>query len=76
MPIKPRHGRVIGVDMTPDMVSKARANAAQPEASNVDFRLGEIERLPVADASVDVILSKCVIHLSSEPACCAPEEVS
>jgi hypothetical protein len=57
-------GRVIGVDMTPDMVSKARANARKVEAKNVDFRLGEIEHLPVADAQVDVILSNCVGKLS------------
>lgn len=61
-------GRVIGVDMTPDMVSRARANAAQLQADNVDFRLGEIEHLPVADASVDVILSNCVINLSPDKA--------
>jgi arsenite methyltransferase len=59
-------GRVIGVDMTPAMVSKARANAEQAGASNVDFRLGEIERLPVSDASVDVVLSNCVINLSPD----------
>jgi SAM-dependent methyltransferase len=57
-------GRVIGVDMTPQMVSKARENARKLGADTVDFRLGEIERLPVADASVDVILSNCVINLS------------
>jgi arsenite methyltransferase len=61
-------GRVIGVDMTHDMVMKARANAAKLEAKNVDFRLGEIERLPVADSSVDVILSNCVINLSPDKA--------
>lgn len=59
-------GRVIGVDMTPDMVSKARANARKVDAKNVDFRLGEIEHLPVADAQVDVILSNCVINLSPD----------
>lgn len=59
-------GRVIGVDMTADMVAKARANAAKVGASNVDFRLGEIEHLPVADGSVDVILSNCVINLSPD----------
>ncbi len=59
-------GRVIGVDMTPDMVGKARANAAKLGTVNVDFRLGEIEHLPVADASVDVILSNCVINLSPD----------
>ena len=61
-------GRVIGVDMTPDMVSKARANAAKGKVTNVEFRLGEIEHLPVADASVDVILSNCVINLSPDKA--------
>jgi arsenite methyltransferase len=59
-------GRVIGVDMTPDMVTKARANARQLEVRNVDFRLGEIEHLPVADGTVDVILSNCVINLSPD----------
>ncbi len=59
-------GRVIGVDMTPDMVSKARANARTLGATNVDFRLGEIEHLPVSDGSVDVILSNCVINLSPD----------
>ncbi|MEM7446825.1 MAG: arsenite methyltransferase [Myxococcota bacterium] len=59
-------GRVIGVDMTPDMVSKARANATKLGTANVDFRLGEIEHLPVADNSVDVILSNCVINLSPD----------
>ena len=59
-------GRVIGVDMTPDMVSKARDNAAKLGASNVEFRLGEIEHLPVADNTVDVILSNCVINLSPD----------
>jgi len=59
-------GRAIGVDMTPAMVSKARANAAKTDLDNTDFRLGEIENLPVADASVDVILSNCVINLSPD----------
>jgi arsenite methyltransferase len=59
-------GRVIGVDMTPDMLSKARANAAKLGATNVEFRLGEIEHLPVADGTVDVILSNCVINLSPD----------
>jgi ubiquinone/menaquinone biosynthesis C-methylase UbiE len=59
-------GRVIGVDMTPDMVTKARSNAARAFAANVEFRLGEIEHVPVADASVDVILSNCVINLSPD----------
>ncbi len=59
-------GRVIGVDMTPDMVVKARANAQKLGAKNVEFRLGEIEHLPVADDTVDVILSNCVINLSPD----------
>jgi arsenite methyltransferase len=59
-------GRVIGVDMTPEMVSRARANAATAGFDNVEFRLGEIEHLPVADASVDVIISNCVINLSPD----------
>lgn len=59
-------GYVIGVDMTPEMVSKARANAEKAGYTNVEFRLGEIERLPVADAVVDVIISNCVINLSPE----------
>jgi SAM-dependent methyltransferase len=57
-------GHVIGVDMTPDMLSKARGNAAKGKFDNVEFRLGEIEYLPVADATVDVIISNCVINLS------------
>ena len=57
-------GRVIGVDMTPAMLSKARHNAEQGGYRNVEFRLGEIENLPVADACVDIILSNCVINLS------------
>lgn len=59
-------GHVIGVDMTPEMVRKARENAAKAGYANIDFRLGEIERLPVADASVDVIISNCVINLSPD----------
>jgi arsenite methyltransferase len=59
-------GRVIGVDMTADMVARARDNARKVNATNVEFRLGEIEHLPVADASVDVILSNCVINLSPD----------
>ena len=59
-------GRVIGVDMTPEMVSRARANAAAGGFANVEFRLGEIERLPVADGVVDVIISNCVINLSPD----------
>lgn len=57
-------GKVIGVDMTPDMIKLARKNAAKSGFDNVEFRLGEIEHLPVADASVDVIISNCVINLS------------
>lgn len=56
-------GRVIGVDMTPDMISLARKNA-EGRYTNVEFRLGEIEHLPVADLSVDVVISNCVINLS------------
>ena len=59
-------GRVIGVDMTPEMVTRARDNARKVNATNVEFRLGEIEHLPVADGSVDAILSNCVINLSPE----------
>jgi arsenite methyltransferase len=61
-------GHVIGVDMTPEMVSKARANAAKVGHGNVEFRLGEIEHLPVADSSVDVIISNCVINLVPDKA--------
>ncbi len=57
-------GRVIGVDMTPEMLAKARENARRGGYHNVEFRLGEIEHLPVADNSVDVIISNCVINLS------------
>lgn len=59
-------GEVIGVDMTPEMVTKARGNARKVASTNVDFRLGEIEHLPVADDTVDVILSNCVINLSPD----------
>ena len=59
-------GRAIGVDMTPEMIHKARENAAKGKAKNVDFRLGEIEHLPVADGTADVILSNCVINLSPD----------
>lgn len=61
-------GQVIGVDMTPAMVRKARANAEKAGFDNVEFRLGEIEHLPVADNSVDVIISNCVINLSPDKA--------
>ena len=59
-------GRVIGVDMTPDMVSKARGNGARGHYDNVEFRLGEIEHLPLADGVADVIISNCVINLSPD----------
>ena len=59
-------GRVIGVDMTPEMIGKAKENAQKGEYSNVEFRLGEIEKLPVEDNSVDVIISNCVINLSPD----------
>jgi arsenite methyltransferase len=59
-------GRVIGVDMTPEMVSKARKNQAHGGFQNVEFRLGEIESLPIADANVDVIISNCVVNLSPD----------
>lgn len=59
-------GSVIGVDMTPEMLEKARANQARMGLENVEFRLGEIEHLPTADESVDVILSNCVINLSPD----------
>jgi SAM-dependent methyltransferase len=57
-------GRVIGVDMTPPMIEKGRENAERGGYSNVEFRLGEIENLPVADSTVDLIISNCVINLS------------
>ncbi len=59
-------GQVIGVDMTSEMLSKARKNADKSGYKNVEFRLGEIEHLPVADETVDVIISNCVINLSPE----------
>jgi arsenite methyltransferase len=59
-----KQGKVIGVDMTPEMLDKARANAKSGKYTNVEFRLGEIENLPVADNSVDVIISNCVINLA------------
>lgn len=57
-------GYVIGVDMTPDMIKLARKNVEESEYTNMEFRLGEIEHLPVADNSVDVIISNCVLNLS------------
>jgi SAM-dependent methyltransferase len=59
-------GRVIGVDMTPEMISKSREYAEKAKFSNVEFRLGEIEHIPAADNSVDVIMSNCVINLSPD----------
>ena len=59
-------GRVIGVDMTPEMLDKARENARKGNYRNVEFRLGEIENLPAADNSVDVVISNCVINLSGD----------
>lgn len=61
-----KNGKVIGVDMTSEMVTKARENARKGGYSNVEFRLGEIENLPAADASVDAIISNCVINLSPD----------
>jgi SAM-dependent methyltransferase len=59
-------GKIIGVDMTPEMVERARANAAMGGYKNVEFRLGEIESLPVADNDVDIVISNCVINLSPD----------
>ena len=59
-------GRVIGVDMTPEMLEKARANAKKGNYTNVEFKLGEIEKLPVDSNSIDVIISNCVINLSPD----------
>lgn len=61
-------GRVVGIDMTPEMVELARENARKSGLGNVEFRLGEIEHLPVADASFDVVLSNCVVNLSPDKA--------
>jgi arsenite methyltransferase len=61
-------GHVIGVDMTPEMIEKARTNARKGGYSNVDFRLGELDHLPAADSSVDVIISNCVINLTPDKA--------
>ena len=61
-----KNGRVIGVDMTPEMIERARENARKGNYTNVEFRLGEIENLPVADNSVDVVVSNCVINLVPE----------
>jgi len=59
-------GKVIGVDMTHEMIEKAIVNAEKLNISNVDFRLGEIEKLPVSDSAVDVVISNCVINLSPD----------
>jgi arsenite methyltransferase len=59
-------GKVIGVDMTPEMIDKARENAQKGGYRNVEFRLGEIENLPVADGTADVVISNCVINLSTD----------
>ncbi|MHB8086934.1 MAG: arsenite methyltransferase [Anaerolineaceae bacterium] len=59
-------GKVIGVDMTSEMLDKARTNKVKVGAENVEFRLGEIEHLPVSDSSVDVVISNCVINLSTD----------
>src|SRR5512136_2230982 len=61
-----KEGRVIGVDMTPEMIKKAKENAKKNGYTNVEFRLGEIEDLPITDNSVDVIISNCVINLSPD----------
>jgi arsenite methyltransferase len=61
-----KNGKVIGVDMTPEMIEKARENKQKGDYDNVEFRLGEIESLPVADNDVDVVISNCVINLSPD----------
>ena len=61
-----KEGKVIGIDMTPEMIEKARENAKKSNYTNVEFRLGEIEHLPVADNSVDIVISNCVINLSPD----------
>jgi arsenite methyltransferase len=61
-----KEGKVIGVDMTPDMIDRARDNARKGNYTNVEFRLGEIENLPAADNSVDVVISNCVINLAPD----------
>ena len=61
-------GRVIGVDMTHEMLSKARGNAGKVGAANVEFRLGEIEHLPIADGTADVVMSNCVVNLAPDKA--------
>jgi len=61
-----KSGKVIGVDMTPEMIEKARENARKDNYGNVEFRLGEVENLPVADNSVDAVISNCVINLAPD----------
>ncbi len=61
-----KSGKVIGVDMTPEMLDRARKNARKGKYTNIEFRLGEIENLPVADGAVDVVISNCVINLSPD----------
>ena len=61
-------GSVLGVDLTPEMIDKARRNAAMAGLAQVEFRLGDIEHLPVADASIDVVMSNCVINLAPDKA--------
>lgn len=61
-----KKGKIIGVDMTPEMIEKARENARRGNYTNVEFRLGEIENLPAADNSIDVVISNCVINLSPD----------
>jgi SAM-dependent methyltransferase len=60
------NGKAIGVDMTPEMIEKARENAQENGIENVDFRLGEIENLPIEDSSVDIVISNCVINLAAD----------
>ena len=59
-------GEVIGVDMTPEMITKAKKNAEKFHAGNVEFKLGQIEKLPVVDDSIDTVMSNCVINLSPD----------
>ncbi|MBS7614823.1 arsenite methyltransferase [Candidatus Bathyarchaeota archaeon] len=61
-----QRGKVIGVDMTPEMIDRARRNAVKGNYKNVEFRLGEIENLPVADCTADIVISNCVINLSPD----------
>ncbi len=61
-----RSGRVIGIDMTPEMIEKAKTNSENLKAENVELRLGEIENLPVSDSTADIVMSNCVINLSPD----------